>query len=177
MLRALVLLASLLAFGCGTMVNGRHQTLSVDSYPSGAAIEVDCGEGTKVAAATPAKVTVLRAAEYCQLTFTRSGYEPKVIELTHQQSRATTLNTAFGVSSAIVLGIAGAVAGSLLDDPIGGAELGLEAGFDLGRKGATALDKKGGGYKWVPGNVFVILSRTPREEPADPDVGSAPNRD
>lgn len=165
------LLLCLLATGCATMVNGRHQTLTVDSFPSGAAIEVDCGDVPRVAAATPAKVKVQRAAEYCQLTLTRTGYEPKVIELTHQESRATVLNAAFGVPSAIVLGVAGAIVGSTVNGTETGAQIGIDAGFELGSYGATEVDKKGGGWKWVPGRVFVILSRSAPapQDPADPE--------
>jgi hypothetical protein len=142
------------------MVNGRSQTLPVGSFPSGAAVEVNCGDGPKTAGATPTKITVSRAAELCQLTFTRAGYEPKSIELTHQRSRATALNAVFGVPSALVLGIAGAIAGSVVNGADTGAQMGGEAGFDLGRGGATALDEKGGGMKWVPGRIFVTLLRS-----------------
>jgi hypothetical protein len=170
MLRTLAgLLLCLLATGCATMVNGPNQTLSVDSFPSGAAIEVHCGDTANVAATTPAKIKVSRAAEQCQLTFTRAGYEPKAIELTHQISRATKLNAAFGVPSAIVLGIAGALVGSTVDGIDRGAQIAGEAGFDLGRRGATALDKKGGGWKWVPGQIFVVLSRSTQDEAAAPE--------
>jgi len=149
------------------MVNGRDQTLSVDSYPSGAAIAVDCGETTSAAASTPAKIDVSRAAERCLLTFSREGYETKTIELDHQVSGATRLNAAFGVPSAVVLGIVGALTGSLVDGAETGAAIGGEAGFDLGRGAATAVDKKGGGWKWVPGEIFVILTRSEAEGGAD----------
>src|SRR5688572_17014912 len=127
MTRRLSLLAVallLLTTGCATMVNGRYQTITVDSYPSGAAVEVDCGDGPRAAAATPTKINVRRAAESCQLTFTRTGYQPKTIELTHQRSRATALNAAFGLPSALALGIAGAIVGATVD--------GAETGFDIG---------------------------------------------
>ncbi|MBK5258642.1 MAG: hypothetical protein JJE51_03550 [Thermoanaerobaculia bacterium] len=165
------LLLCVLTTGCATMVNGRHQVLSVDSYPSGAAIEVDCGDGASVAGSTPARVRVRRAAESCQLTLNRAGYEPKVIQLTRQESRATALNAVFGVPSAVVLGIVGALVGSTVNGAETGAEIGVEAGFDLGSLGATELDKKGGGWKWVPGRIFAILYRieTTPGDPADPE--------
>lgn len=163
------LLLCILATGCATMVNGRYQTLDVGSFPSGAAIEVECGDQRSRHAVTPARVRVRRAAEYCQLTFTHVGYEPKVIELTHQESRATALNAAFGLPSAIVLGIAGAIVGSAIDDAETGAEIGLEAGFALGNGGATGMDKKWGGWKWVPGDIFVILARPGAEDGEEPE--------
>lgn len=151
------------------MVNGRNQMLSVDSFPSGAEIRVDCGDAPRVAGVTPAKVEVQRAADRCELTFTRDGYATRVIELTHQESRATRLNAVFGVPSAIVLGLAGALIGSIVDGTETGAEIGIDAGLDLGRGGATALDKQGGGWKWVPARIFVTLQRSTSEEPADSD--------
>lgn len=161
------LLLCVLTTGCATMVNGRHQVLSVDSYPSSAAIEVDCGEEPRAAGSTPAKVTVKRAAEYCRLTLSREGYEPKVIELTRRKSRAAVLNAAFGIPAAVVLGIAGALLGSAVNGAETGAEIGVEAGFDLGSEGATELDKKGGGWTWVPGSIFAVLYRI---ETAPPDL-------
>ncbi len=165
------LLLCVLTTGCATMVNGRHQELSVDSYPSGAAIEVDCGEGPRAAGSTPAKVTVKRAAERCLLTLNRAGYEPKMIELTRRESRAMKLNAAFGLPSAVVLGIAGALIGSTVNGAETGAEIGVEAGFDLGNIGATELDKKGGGWTWVPGSIFAILYRieTAPSDSAEPE--------
>lgn len=156
---SLLAVALLLTTGCATMVNGRYQTIAVESYPSSAAVEVDCGDGPRAAAATPTKIKVRRAAAYCQLTFTRTGYEPKTIELTHQRSRATTLNAAFGIPSAVVLGIAGALIGSTVGGAETGFGIGVDAGYEAGRGGATAVDMKGGGWKWVPGKVFVILTR------------------
>ena len=172
MTRRLSLLAVallLLTTGCATMVNGRYQTITVDSYPSGAAVEVDCGDGPRAVAPTPTKIQVRRAAESCRLAFTRTGYEPEVIELTHQRSRATALNAAFGVPSALVLGVAGAIVGATVDGAETGLAIGAEAGYDLGSGGATAVDLKGGGWKWVPGKVFVILKRPDPEEDTDPE--------
>lgn len=154
----------LLTTGCATMVNGRYQTIAVDSYPSRAAVEVDCGDGPRAAGVTPAKVSVRRSAEYCQLTLTRKGYEPEVIALSHQPSRATALNAAFGVPSALVLGIAGAIIGAAVDGAETGFDIGVDAGYNAGSGGATAVDMKGGGWKWVPGKVFVILTRPDSEE-------------
>jgi hypothetical protein len=168
MSRTLAALAlCLLATGCATVVNGPSQTLEVDSHPTGAALQVDCGEGVRDAGTTPAKVKVSRAADHCRLTFTRQGYEPRVIELEHQESRATVLNAAFGLPSAVVLGIVGALAGSLVDEWEAGAMVGGEAGWHIGRGGVTALDKKGGGWKWVPGRVFAYLSKPENPEPAN----------
>jgi len=149
------------------MVNGRYQTITVESYPSGAAVEVDCGDGPRMAAATPTKVRVRRAAESCRMTLTRTDYEPELIALTHQPSRATALNAAFGVPSALVLGIAGAIVGAAVDGAETGFDIGVEAGYEVGSGGATAVDMKGGGWKWVPGKVFVILRRPDSEEDGD----------
>jgi hypothetical protein len=167
MIRTLAgLLLCLLATGCATMVNGRHQTIGVDSFPSGAQVEVDCGEGPKRAAPTPTKISVLRAAEFCRMTFTRPGYDPKTIELTHQPSRVIALNRAFALPGAVVFGVAGALVGAAVNGAETGAEIGVDAGWELGKAGATELDKKGGGWKWVPGKVFVVLTR-PYEEDED----------
>jgi hypothetical protein len=163
------LLACLLTTGCATMVNGPHQTLSVDSFPSHARVSVDCGDTIRIIESTPAKISVSRSADHCELTFMRDGYETKSVLLSHQLSRATALNAAFGVPSAVVMGLVGAIAGSTVNGTDTGARIGGEAGYDLGREGATAIDKKGGGWKWVPARVFVVLAREPEAASEPPN--------
>lgn len=157
------------AVSCATMVNGRHHTVSVDSFPSGAKIAVRCGDVPEDGGVTPAKVKVERAAAECLLTLSLDGYEPRVIALAHQPSRATKLNAIWGVPSAALLGVLGA----LWDDQTGGdgstAVGGVTAGYEFGSNAATSVDAQGGGMKWVPGRIFVTLVRTeiaraPRDE-------------
>lgn len=167
MARKLLLIAvAILATRCATAVNGRFQTISVDSFPSGAAITVDCGASPSKASVTPAKIQVSRAAERCALTLTREGYEPRIVNLEHQESRATALNAVFGIPGAVFFGLLGAILGSAVDGTETGAAIGAEAGYGIGTEGAVAVDKAGGGMKWVPGKVYVILLREGTEEEA-----------
>lgn len=172
MKNALLITIAVLATGCATMVNGRFQTVSVDSFPSGARISVDCGKVPKDGGVTPAKVQVERAASRCLISFAREGYETREFALQHQRSRATHMNGVFAIPAAIIFGVVGAVVGSVVNGEDTGAQIGMDAGFDLGSDVATSVDEEGGGWKWVPGRLFVTLVRTElAAEPPDPSRG------
>lgn len=157
---ALLISIAIVATGCATMINGKAQTVSVDSFPAGASITVDCGAVPRDAGVTPAKVKVQRAAKQCLIILSRDGYETKEVVLEHQTSRATALNGVFGLPAGILFGVVGAILGSAVNGADTGAEIGLDAGMDLGAGAATDVDKNGGGWKWVPGRIFVTLVRT-----------------
>lgn len=48
---ALLISIAIVATGCATMINGKVQTVSGDSFPAGASITVDCGYAGSVAVA------------------------------------------------------------------------------------------------------------------------------
>lgn len=57
--------------GCATVVNGRHQALSINSNPPGATFEVDGFTGT-----TPSTVKVKRSSSYHKVAIQMPGYQP-----------------------------------------------------------------------------------------------------
>jgi hypothetical protein len=61
--------------GCGTIVNGTHQNVSIGSEPSGAVVEVD-----KQQLVTPATVSLARDGKYV-LHFSKEGYQPQTYAL------------------------------------------------------------------------------------------------
>lgn len=156
---ALLIGIAVVAAGCATMINGKYQTVSVDSFPAGASITLDCGDVPREGGTTPAKVKVQRAAKHCLIFLSRDGYEMKEVALVHQPSRATALNGVFGVPAAIVFGVLGAIIGSAVGGEDTGGQIGVETGLDFGAEAATDVDKGRGGWKWVPGRIFVTLVR------------------
>jgi hypothetical protein len=70
------------------------------------------------------------------------------------------LNGVFGLPAAVVFGVAGVIIGSTIGLEDMGAEIGAEAGMNLGAGVAGNVDKSGGGWEWVPGRIFVTLVRT-----------------
>jgi hypothetical protein len=157
---ALLTAVAIVATGCATMINGKDQTLSVDSFPTGASIILDCGDVPREGGNTPAKMKVQRAADRCLIFLSRDGYETKEVVLQHRTSRATALNGVFGLPAAVVFGVAGVIIGSTIGLEDMGAEIGAEAGMNLGAGVAANVDKSGGGWEWVPGRIFVTLVRT-----------------
>ena len=60
---------TILVSGCGTVIQGRHQSLRIDSVPGGATVEIDNNRVT-----TPAEITVPRRPNDDLVRFTRDGY-------------------------------------------------------------------------------------------------------
>ncbi len=151
----------LLSAGCATAVHGTYETVPVDSFPRGAQIAVACGHAPADAGVTPASVQLERAAKDCRLTLSKSGYDTKVVVFERQKSRATTANKVVGVPVGLITAIGlGFVTQDWLDSDdllIGG----FEAGFGLGD---TIDEHSGGAYKQVPGQLYVVLVRTPKSQ-------------
>lgn len=180
MTRTLQCLTTLMLLtGCATIVNGPYQTVVVDSYPSGAKVTADCGRSTLHASVTPTKLRAERAAAHCILTFVHDGYEPRVIALSHQESRAARMNALFGVPGALLAGAAGLAVGLALDDDDAILQLtigGLALGYVVGSNLATELDEKGGALKWVPGKLYAILLRSDEAQLRFPARSDRPGR-
>jgi hypothetical protein len=82
MRRALILALILTQTACATAVNGRYQSMVVDSQPAGARVELDdCGRAAPVSVITPAVVKVARRATNCKLTFSMEDREPRTVTL------------------------------------------------------------------------------------------------
>jgi hypothetical protein len=165
-----LLFALLFSTGCATVINGRYQSLQVDSYPSGARIDVDCGEVARAAGSTPGKVTLQRGAKHCVLILSKDGYESQQIELRRERSRAAEANKVMAVPVALVSAVVAAMAGeAILNDDGALAAGGFEAGMEAGAAPGRQFDKHtGAAYKWVPGDLFVTLVRERGRAAASP---------
>lgn len=78
MKRLIVLAILVLAQGCATVHNGRHQDISVVTDPPGANVEVRCGKPQAVAV-TPATIRLPRRVENCSILLTRAGFRPETV--------------------------------------------------------------------------------------------------
>lgn len=99
MKRLSAILALSLATACSTMVNGTHQTIPVNSTPSGANVRVDCGLKPEAAAmkiVTPATVELRRKTQPCLLTLSKEGYEDASIMFARKVSGWVWGNLVFG---------------------------------------------------------------------------------
>lgn len=164
MKRLLLLVALLPLTGCATVVNGRFQAVDVDSHPSGARVEVDCGASSAARATTPTKVTLERAAKNCSITLTRDGYLPATIVLERQRSRVVQANKIIAIPLALFTGAIAGIIGQEIDDEAAAAEAGFLAGLEAGSAPGRQIDKQtGAAYKWVPGRVYAVLVRPDRE--------------
>jgi hypothetical protein len=76
-LKAVVALV-ILAPGCATVRNGRHQEVSVITDPAGASVEVRCGK-VQPPAMTPATVRLPRRVEQCSLILRQPGFHSEIV--------------------------------------------------------------------------------------------------
>ena len=68
----------MLAQGCATVQNGRHQEVSVVTDPAGATVDVRCGK-SQPAALTPTTVRLPRRVEECSLLLTMPGFQSETV--------------------------------------------------------------------------------------------------
>lgn len=161
----LTVAALLLCSGCASMINGRWETVPVDSFPSGAKVSVACGAAPADGGLTPTRIQVERRARDCRVTLTKDGYEPQEVTFERQMSRATDANKVVAAPVGIfaALGLAILIPEEIMsiDEALGG---GFTGGVTLGAAPANQIDKHtGGAYKQVPGELYVILVRSPKE--------------
>lgn len=77
LMRGVVLIACLLAVGCGAIFNGTRQTVLATSSPAGAQIKAEPGA---LQFTTPASISLERKNEYV-LTFSKEGYSPATFQI------------------------------------------------------------------------------------------------
>jgi len=101
---ALIAAVALLA-GCGTIMHGAHQDLSISSTPQGAKVETTPASATYT---TPATVTLERNHEYV-LTFTKDGYTRATLNIRKDIGPGTLIADVFlGLVGVIVDAVTGA---------------------------------------------------------------------
>ncbi|HEY6137377.1 MAG TPA: hypothetical protein VI670_06395 [Thermoanaerobaculia bacterium] len=156
LLAALAALAALLTVGCGTLVHGSTQQISVTSTPPGATARATCNDGSSVEATTPGTLLLRRNAEGCAITVGKSGYESQTVALTRTKSGAV-----FGgnVGAALPSMLAGGLIGLLVcqnseNVTFGCVLLGGAAGLLL----PGYLDARSGAmYMQRPDKIDVLL--------------------
>jgi hypothetical protein len=74
----LLLAVVVLAQGCATVHNGRHQEIAVVTDPPGANVEVRCGK-PQPDTVTPTTVRLPRRVEQCSLILSRSGFQSETV--------------------------------------------------------------------------------------------------
>ena len=122
-----VILAAAVLTGCGTVMHGTHQDISLSSNPQGAKVETSPATNTFT---TPATVTLERNREYV-LTFSKEGYTPATLNLRKDIGPGTVI-------ADIVLGLV-----PLIIDAATGAWYGLNpetATVTLARAGGSEFD-------------------------------------
>jgi hypothetical protein len=127
MRKAATFAAAVLLAGCGTIMHGTHQDISISSTPQGAKFETAPVTGTYT---TPATVTLERNHEYV-LTFSKEGYTPATLNIRKDIGPGTVI-------ADVLLGII-----PLIIDAATGAWYGLSpesATVTLARVGGSELD-------------------------------------
>jgi len=125
---ALVTLLSL--FGCGTIMHGPRQLVTVQSIPSGASLHVAPGSDSSI---TPATLTLERKHQYT-LTLTSPGYTPATVELRPDVGIGTAFADGFftGMIGLVVDAINGSLYGLNPESP--NVTLSRAGGNDSGPK-------------------------------------------
>jgi len=136
------------------MVNGRFQEVPVDSFPSGAQVEVLCGDAPVNGGTTPTVVKLPRAADHCTIHLLKECYTERFVDFSRAPSNASLVNAVPGV----FFGVFGALIAGVSDpDDVG---TGWRIGYALGHTPGQAIDEyTGGAYKLEPKKVFVVLTR------------------
>jgi hypothetical protein len=89
---ALSLLALCCSAGCATIVQGRHQEVTINSNPPGAAFEVGGISGT-----TPAVVALPRKQKYHSVIISKPGYETAEVLVGRQINPSVAGNISWGL--------------------------------------------------------------------------------
>jgi hypothetical protein len=105
----LAAVAALLTVGCGTLVHGSAQQISVSSTPPGATARATCNDGSAVEATTPGTLLLRRNAEGCSITVSKAGYESQSVALTRGKSASMVANVPAAIPSALGVGLAGLI--------------------------------------------------------------------
>jgi len=117
-----------LASGCGTIISGPSETITVTSDPSGAELSVDCGAGVGTFI-TPARLAIARRSSDCTLTLRKPGFAVETAVIEQGINPWTWGNVPIAALGITAIGMSG-----FSDDPSQGARMG----------GAVALIGLGG---------------------------------
>src|SRR3954452_9802574 len=90
---ALLLIGCILS-SCATITHGRGEVISVESNPSGATATIRCAGNISASGTTPARLTIPRKADGCNVNIEKSGMQTRNVELERGFSAAYWTNLA-----------------------------------------------------------------------------------
>ena len=88
---ALLLIGCLLS-SCATISHGSHEVISVESSPAGASATIRCAGNISVSGTTPARLTIPRKADGCNVNIEKSGMKTRNVEIERGFTAAYWLN-------------------------------------------------------------------------------------
>jgi hypothetical protein len=88
---ALLLIGCLLS-SCATISHGRDEVISVESNPSGANATIRCAGNVSASGTTPARLTIPRKADGCNINIEKSGMKTRNVEIERGFSGSYWLN-------------------------------------------------------------------------------------
>src|SRR5882757_639918 len=77
---ALLLIGCILS-SCATITHGSNEVVSVESNPSGATATIRCAGNISVSSTTPARLTIPRKADGCNVNIEQSGMKTQNVQL------------------------------------------------------------------------------------------------
>jgi len=98
-----LLLIGCLLSSCATMTHGRDEVISVESNPSGANATIRCAGNISASGTTPARLTIPRKADGCNVNIEKSGMKTRNVELERGFNAPFWMN--FGPSLGLPIGV------------------------------------------------------------------------
>jgi hypothetical protein len=161
---ALALLLLVCSARCASIVHGRYQNVPVRSTPSGAYVQVACGDVPTNGGMTPTEVKLARGAEHCSITLSKTGYAEQMVNFTRVHSAVAWSNLVPGLAVGLAIGVASApiVVFNDSSDTENKANTAALAGTIVGTGIGVAVDRHTGAlYRQVPSSVDVALEGRP----------------
>ncbi len=76
-----LLLIGCLFSSCATMTHGSNEVITVESNPSGANATIRCAGNISASGTTPARLTIPRKADGCNINIEKSGMKTRNVEI------------------------------------------------------------------------------------------------
>jgi hypothetical protein len=89
-----LLLTGCLLSSCATITRGPNEVVSVESTPSGANATIRCAGNISVTGTTPARLTIPRKADGCNVNIEKSGMKTQNVQLERGFTAAYWMNFA-----------------------------------------------------------------------------------
>jgi len=150
-LRIFIVALSLSAMSCATIAHGVHETITIDSSPSGANVDLKCQKISRNGT-TPAAIVIPRNATDCVATISKSDFKTKTVAFDRAPTRAYWLN--FIPVSVAPISIAD-------NSPLHMSEESALALLLFGIVGFGVDAFDGAIFKHEPSNVHVMLESSP----------------